>query len=300
MNKLRLTALFCLVSVPVFAGDLSPNPLEGQEPALSQPSDLTLSNFFTDGWNDPYERRVTPGGAPDMSLLHVTTNFLEREWRTDYYWQQNSPSDDTRNIQYLDSLIAYGLNRRLMIEGVGIYEWKNARGGGADTSGGAAAFVTRLQLVDVPGASYAFNLRVTTPDQGIKNKQTTISPALAGWNDLTSLGLKKVGLYYSLQEDAYAGPAAPGARHNDLTYAISLAKTWTDPETPFFGNFTTFAEFYGTTTLDGDNPTTALNVTPGFRVSLGHGNIIMGGVDLPLTHPHDFDATYRLTYILNF
>ncbi len=72
------------------------------------------------------------------------------------------------------------------------------------------------------------------------------------------------------------------------------------PKTPSFGNFTTFAEFYATSILDGSNPATEGNFTPGIRFTLGHGNVLMAGVDLPLSHPHDFDATYRLTYVLNF
>ncbi len=300
MKKTCVAALFLFVSLPVYAGDVAGSLLQDQRPAFSEPSNLTLSNFFTEGWEEGYDKRVTPGGAPDMSLLHVTTNFLEREFRADYYSQENTASDGTRNVQFLDGLIAYGLNRRFMIEALTDYEWKDARNGGMDTSGAGGAFVARVQLVDVPGASYAFNFRVTAPNDGIKVKQTTLSPALAGWQDLTGIGLKRMAIYYSIQEDAYAGPAAPGSKHNDLAYDVSLAKTWTEAKTPFFGNFTTFAELYGTTVLDGNDRTTEVNITPGIRFTLGHGNVLMGGVDLPLSNPHDFDATYRVTYIFNF
>lgn len=299
MKKPSLAALFILISLPALAGDVTESVIQNQTPAFSQPSNLTLSNFFSEGWDQPYDKRVTPGGAPDMALLHVQTNFLEREFRSDYYSQENTAADGTRNVQFLDGLIAYGLNRRIMLEVVSNYEWKNAREGD-DSSGAGGAAVARLQLVDVPGASYAFNFRASFPNQGINVKQTTLSPALAGWNDLTSIGLKRVGLYYSIQEDAYAGPAAPGSKHNDLGYDISLAKTWTDPKTPFFGNFTTFAELYATSNLDGAVHNTVLNVTPGIRFTLGHGSVLMGGVDLPVTNPHDFDATYRVTFIQNF
>ena len=44
---------------------------------------------------------------------------------------------------------------------------------------------------------------------------------------------------------------ASGETRNDLTYAVSLAKTWNDPDMPVFGNFTTFVELYNTTDLDG-------------------------------------------------
>jgi hypothetical protein len=292
--------LFLLISLRAFAGDVSESVIQNQTPAFSQPSNLTLSNFFTEGWNQPWEKRVTPGGAPDMALLHVGTNFLEREFRTDFYSQENTASDGTRNVEFLDGLIAYSFNRRFMLEVVSDYEWKNARDGGADSSGAGGAAVARLQLVDLPGASYDLNFRVSAPNDGIDLKQTELSPALAGWNDLSGIGLKRVGLYYSLQEDAYAGPGKPGTRHNDLAYAVSLAKTWTDPKTPVFGNFTTFAELYATTALDGTNPGTELNITPGIRFTLGGGSVLMGGVDLPLSNPHDFAATYRVTFIQNF
>jgi hypothetical protein len=300
MIKSHVTALLLLTSIPVFAGDASKSVIEGQTTASDQPSDLTLSNFFTAGWDDAYQKRVTPDGAPDMALLHVQTNFLEREFRFDSYSQQNVSGNKTRTVDFMDALIAYSINRRFMIEVVGNYEWMNAREGN-DSSGGAAALLTRLQLVDVPGTSYALNFRVSSPNDGIDVKQTIFSPSLAGWNDLTRFGLKKVGIYYDLQEETYAGPAKAGSKHNDLVYAASLAKTWTEPTTPVFGNFTTFVEFYGTTNLDGDESgNTAVDVTPGIRFTLGHGNVIMAGVDFPISSPHNFDTTYRLTYIINF
>ncbi len=118
---------------------------------------------------------------------------------------------------------------------------------------------------------------------------------------MTCIGLKRVGLYFSIGPETYAGPANAGQKHDDLVYDVSVAKTWTEPNVPGFGNFTAFAEFYNTTDLDGsENGNNAFNVTPGFRVTLFPKNILMGGIDLPLSNPHDFDLTYRLTYIINF
>ncbi len=293
--KICLTALFFLVSVPVFAEE---------PPAPAQPSNLTLGNFFTEGWDQDWVRRRTPGGAPDMSLLHVQTNFLEREFRTDYYSQQNTGGNKTGNVSFADALIAYGINRRFMIEVVGNYQWNNARPG-SDTSGAGASLVARLQLVDVPGASYAYNFRVSSPNAGIGNNQTTFSNALAGWHDLTPLGLKKVGLYYSIQENAYNGPAKVGSKHNDIAYAGALAKTWTDAHVPLLGSFTTFVEGYGTIDLDGNAHNKTFNVTPGIHTklghdSLGHEHVLMAGVDLPVGNPHQFNATYRITYVFDF
>src|SRR5262249_22104488 len=52
------------------------------EAAPQHLSDLTITNFFTEGWNQPWAKRKRY--TPDMALLKVTTNFLEREFRFDY------------------------------------------------------------------------------------------------------------------------------------------------------------------------------------------------------------------------
>jgi len=304
MMKPYLTALFLFICVPVFAEEPPAPVTQAQSSAPAQPSDLTLSNFFTEGWNQEWTHRQTPGGAPDMALLHVTTNFLEREFRFDYYSQRNKSSNSTHDVEFVDALVAYGINRRFMLEVVGNYEWDNAQTVGSSSSG-AAGLVGRLQLVDVPGSSLAFNLKVTSPFEGLTDKgtakATTIFPALAGWNDLTCYGLKKVGLYYSIGPETYAGPVQPGEKHNDLVYAVALAKTWTTRDVPFYGNFTTFVEWYATTNLDGDHTdSTTVNMTPGIRLHLTHNNVMIAGIDLPIASPHAFNETFRLTYIYDF
>lgn len=118
---------------------------------------------------------------------------------------------------------------------------------------------------------------------------------------MTRFGLKRVGLYYSLQEDTYTGPAN-GSKRNDLAYDVSVAKTWTDRDK---GNFTTFVELYATTNLDGPENErglhyTEVNVTPAIHYNLSRNNVLMFGVDLPVSNPHDFTKTYRLTYIYDF
>ena len=285
---------FCLAFI--LAGPVGAQTAEPSE----QPSNLTLSNFFTEGWNQEWTHRVNPEGAPDMSLLHVQTNFLEREFRFDSYNQQNLSNDSNKGTYFTDALVAYGINRRFMLEVVTNYEWKDPKGSD-NINGAGGALLGRVQLVDVPGSSYAFNVRVSAPNEGIGLEQTEFTASLAGWQDLTGLGLKRVGLYYSLQEDTYAGPAE-GAKRNDLAYDVSVAKTWTDRDK---GNFTTFVELYATTNLDGPANArglryTEVNVTPAIHYNLTRNNVLMFGVDLPVSSPHDFTKTYRLTYVYDF
>lgn len=296
-------AIVCASFLPVaavFAGSQDTIPLETGGASVETRTPLTLGNLFSEGWDQPWSHVSDPDAAPDMALLRVQTNFLEREFRFDFYSQQNPHNLAKRDVEFVDGLVAYSFNRRIMIEAVGNYEWDDYRVG-RDRNGGDGAFLGRLQLVDVPGASYAFSLRVTPPNDGIGGEQTNASFALAGWHDLTPLGLPRVGLYFHVQEETYIGPGVKGAKRNDMTYDISLAKTWVKPGVPVVGNFTTFVEGYGTTNLDGDKwGSTMVTITPGFRTTLWHNNVLMGGVDIPVTGPRPFDAIFRLTYIINF
>ncbi len=51
---------------------------EDQEHVDTEPSELTLLNFFSEGWDQDWVKRSRHGRTPDMALLRVTTNFLER------------------------------------------------------------------------------------------------------------------------------------------------------------------------------------------------------------------------------
>jgi hypothetical protein len=282
----------------------------GGRVAQADPPPLTLWNFWSAGWDEEFTRRSSEGRAPDLALLRVQTNFMEREVRINYFFQDNIHSKKRRNIQNLDYFIAYGFNRRFMLEVVGNYEWVEGRGKNLEVDGAAPQLVGRVQLISTPESSYSFNFRVISPNTGIGEHQTTLSYGLAGFEDLTErLTLYRVGLYYSVLFDTLAGSHDLGARQNDVQYDLTLAKTLTPPDTPLVGNFTLFVENFAQTDLDGDHVgRTLATITPGARFNLGKlpglkfglDNWLMGGVDIPVAGPKPWDATYRFTYIKNF
>jgi hypothetical protein len=284
------------------------NQQSGKGQAEGDPPDLTLWNFFSAGWDEEFTRRESEGRAPDLALLRVQTNFMEREFRTNYFFQNNIHSKTNKNLTDLDAFLAYAFNRRFMLEVFANYQWLDTRTG-HDLDGAAARLVGRVQLISTADSSYTFNFQVTAPNRGTGEHQTTFSYGMAGFEDLTKLGLYRVGLYGSFLFDSFAGPHAPGARLNDVQYDITIAKTWTDPRTPLIGNFTTFVENFAQTDLDGNNSGhTLVTITPGIRfnlgklpgIKLGLDNWLMGGVDIPVSGPKPWDATYRFTYIKNF
>jgi len=270
-----------------------------------EPPDLLLSTFFSDGWSSEWVKRSRKGRAPDMALLRVTTNFLERELRVDYAETSSvKNSSKVETSQLLTGLIAYGLNRRLMVEVITNYQWNDPPPGSTATkqngSGGAA--LARFQLADTYATSFAFQTKVAGPNRGIGQTATTVSPALAGFQDLqTFLGLERVGLYESIGLDSLTGPHATGSRTSAASFDVSLAKSWLEPAAFPVGNLTTFAELFATSDLNGPTPWhTVVTLTPGVRFWFARENSLTFGVDLPLSHPQPFSALYRVTYIMVF
>jgi hypothetical protein len=288
--------------------DEGPSRTAGRE--NRDPPNLTLGNFFSAGWNEEFTRRSSENRAPDLALLRVQTNFMEREFRINYVFVNNFRNKTQSNGNSEDAFIAYAFNRRFMLEVLENYQWFDGRGSTPDASGPTARLVGRVQLISTPESSYAFNFQWITPDPGLGIHQTNFSYGAAGFEDLTQrLGLYRVGLYYSALFESLEGPHALGAKQNDVQYDITIAKTLTPPDTPLIGNFTVFAETFAQTDLDGNHEgRTLLSLTPGVRFNLGKlkgpvfglDNWLMGGVDIPLAGPHPWDATYRLTYIKNF
>jgi hypothetical protein len=244
-----------------------------------------------------------------MALLRVQTNFMEREFRANYFLENNVASAATKNLTDFDALIAWSFNRRLMLEITGAYQWTDPRTGLGE-NGGTPGLVGRVQLVDTESSSYSFNVKVAAPNQELGVTQTTFSYGLAGFEDMAYwFGFKKVGLYYSFLFDTLDGPATAGAKHNDIGYDITLAKTVTDPETSLLGDLTFFVENYAQSDLDGShNGRTLVSITPGVRfnlgkcdrIKMGKDNWIMFGTDIPISDYKPWNALYRFTYIKNF
>jgi hypothetical protein len=85
MNLTRLISAVVLISIPAIAG-------EPATPAPSEPANLTLANFFTEGWNQPFRIYASPGGGEDVELIDDQTSLLTQEARIDYSSQQNDSS----------------------------------------------------------------------------------------------------------------------------------------------------------------------------------------------------------------
>jgi hypothetical protein len=291
----------CLLAVLALCGSvpLTATADDRENGRTGAAPDLSLSDFFSTGWDEPWEKRPRGDGTPDMSLLRVQTNFLAQLLRLDTFVETGMTAPGARRSEFVNGTIEYALSRRFMPAIFLSHQWLGeSQGRGKD--GAAGGFFGRLQLVDGQRSSLALNLKMALPNTDVGEHATIWSYALAGWADLATLGMGRTGLYWHLQHEMAGGPTAPGAARNDAAYALSLAASWTGPQAAL-GNLTTFAEAAGKTLLDGDHSgRTALTITPGFRFTLGGRHILMAGVDVPVAGPKAFGSLYRLTYIFNF
>jgi hypothetical protein len=304
MKLLKVTSAAIALSAwmlmaTMFAGDIGllsdPKSAASERPLI----DLTLTNFFSAGWNEAWQKMPHPDGAPDLTLLRVQSNLLLRSLRTDYFYERQLKSSGERDVQFVNQLVEYPFNRRLMLAVFGNYAWVDVLGDD-DREGTSYGALARFQLIDTPRTSYALNLRVAAPNHALGETLTTSSVSLAGWHDLTPLGLDRVGLYWHVQGETFTGPHALVAKQNDLTYAVSLAKTWTSPSAPL-GNLSTFFETFARTDLDGPRSgKTLVTLTPGLRFTVAHHHVFMAGLEIPVTEPRPYEQIVRVTYILSF
>jgi hypothetical protein len=212
----------------------------------------------------------------------------------------SSASTNTRNIQILRSSISYAFNRRFSLQLRNDYEWLNRRRNN-DESGDSFSPDAQFELIDTPSVKYAFHFRVITPDDSIGNKLTTLAPALAGWYDLSNLGLDRTSFYYSAQDKEFVGPANSGTRRNAFVGTVSLAKAWTRANPSGFGHFMTFVDVVDSYAIDGDvTDRNLVVVRPGLRINLWGNSVLMGAIDFPVVTTTNEDAVYRLAYIFNF
>ena len=196
--------------------------------AQQQLSDLTIGNFFSDGWNDNYALRQRDTGTPDYPLLRVQTNELLRLFRGNFYEQSNLNNATRKNLVNGDAFVDWAFNRRFMIELDGAYQWIDNRTTPA-ISGGNSYIMGRFKLVDTESSEISFFAKVITPNPSISVFDTQFTYGLTGFEDLSYwFCCDRVGLYYSFAFDNLAGPAAVGGA-SGITSNTTLASPKRSP-----------------------------------------------------------------------
>ncbi len=277
-----------------------------------EPSDLLLRDFFTSGWDEPFEERPREGRAPRFNLFKSRQGFLERIGFLGYAYT-NGQDGGGLNEHELSGGIEWAFDRRFQLGAESLYTWQRpTRPDSRRAEGLRWDFSTRLQLIDEADRAYNFQIHVVTPDNSLRASQTELSFALAGFEDLTeTFGLRRVGLYYDVEYVSLIGPRLAGPGPDDrgptglLRYDVSAAKTFVGPTVPLVADFTVFVEAFAETGLDGSRSgSTLVSLTPGLRFNpTGREEKawwVQAGVEFPLSGPRPFNERVHLAIVHDF
>jgi len=274
--------------------------LQAQEVSEKKP-DLTLSNFFSEGWKFTWweEPEQEPDQAPRFRLLKIPATVFEREVRMNYSFTNNGDSGKLDEHEY-ELEFEMPVSRRLLIE-VEPKVVSVSPDHGNDHSGfGDTSLITRVMLFETRNTTLLTILDTNFPtgneDIGLGSGMTTISPGIGMWRDL--------GRHFALH--GFFGLDIPVAGTTEETpdttviYGTALAKTLTSKDTPLFGNLTLFVELNGSSDVGSDNDITVVSILPGVRWNLGHEFWLMPGIEIPVIGRDEFDNRIWFSVLKDF
>ena len=279
-----------------------------------EPSDLTLWNFFSDGWDHRFEPRSRNDRAPRFHLYKVQQPFLDREIRFNHFFVKGADNGEVDDNE-LNAEIEIPFTRRFMLDFEPGYAWTDGDPELVTPNGPTLRFSTYLQLVDTTESTLNIQFRVIAPSPTViveltdidgvpipNDRQTGLVATIAGWQDLTRrFNLYRTGISYSVSHLTFVGPGNAGETRNALIYAAAVAKTFTPADRGYFKDFSIFLECQGITSLDGDDKgATDITFVPGLRWNLTREERpwwFMAGVELGSTEPRPFDYTLLFSLI---
>jgi hypothetical protein len=290
---------------------------EHEEEEEEEPSDLTLHNLFSEGWFERFHERSREGRAPRFHYFTTRQPTLEREIRFNYAFVDDEEQE--ADVHEIGLVGEWALNRRFSIELEPTYTWAFLHSEGRrDRSEAGFRAITFFQLVDTYCSALNVQFAVTLPPDAVEleegeeedifleqnHQQTFLSVALAGFQDLTDAGLYRVGVTSHLEYVGLVGPTFEETAHHFVTYGLTTAKTFTEPDFKGLADFTLFLETFGETELDGvHDGRTHVSLLPGLRFNVGSEEKpwwVMAGVQVPLTGPRPYDEIFRVTLIRSF
>src|SRR3990170_7031536 len=184
----KLIILMCSLSLFILFTSLLSALLQAEELSGKKP-DITLSNFFSEGWKFGQweEPEQEPDQSPRFRLLKIPATVFEREVRMNYSFTNNGDSGKIDEHEY-ELELEMPVSRRLLIE-VEPKVISVSPDHGNDHSGfGDTSLITRVMLFETRNTTLLTILDTNFPtgneDIGLGSGMTTISPGIGMWRDL--------------------------------------------------------------------------------------------------------------------
>ncbi|HHT9114686.1 MAG: transporter [Planctomycetes bacterium] len=285
----------CILFIGLHSALLQAEELSGKKP------DLTLSNFFSEGWKFGQwkEPEQEPDQSPRFRLLKIPATVFEREVRMNYSFTNNSDGGKLDEHEW-EFEFEMPISRRLLIEVEPTIVSISPKNDNNHNGFGDASFITRVMLLETRNTTLLSLLDVKIPtgneDLGLGSGMTTISPGIGMWRD--------IGGHFALQSflglDIPAGGKSDEDPDTTVNYGAALTKTVTPKDTPFFGNLTFFVEFNGSSDMGSNSDTTVVSILPGARWNLGRDFWLMPGVEFPITGRDEFENRIWFSVLKDF
>jgi len=257
------------------------------EPTRWRP--LSLSTFFTEGWDEPWASPVPgAGGAPRQGWLNAADGvFYRLVIGTFAYTNDLGEHGDG----YDGGATLYTpLSRRLEMRWDVPFVTSNEGATGSRHTGFGDFQVTpRFMLSETEVATQSFNLTFRTPTGDVDNGNSVaaIIPAYEFWSNWWQGLVVRGGASMSVPYN-HTGTREVGAR-TEFLGNLAAGYYFTPHDLTPVGDLVGYVAANVTQLTDGRGPaTTTLTLTPGFRSHLGANWYLLGGVELPTTQPEPF------------
>ncbi len=286
---------FYLLFIISFSPVLQAHEASGKRP------DLTLSNFFSEGWKFAWweEPEQESDQAPRFRLLKIPATVFEREVRMNYSFTNNGDSGKLDEHEY-ELELEMPVSRRLLIEVEPTVMSVSPNHGNNHSGFGDTSLITKVMLFETRNTTLLTILDIKFPtgneDIELGSGMTTISPGIGMWRDLG----RRFALHSFFGLDIPVSGTTEETPDTTVIYGTALAKTLTSKDTPFFGNLTFFVEFNGSSDVGSNNDITVVSILPGVRWNLGHGFWLMPGIEFPVIGRDEFDNRIWFSVLKDF
>jgi hypothetical protein len=257
---------------------------------------LTLSTFFSEGWNESWVPSPNgSGGAPRQGWINAMDGNM---YRLGFFTYAEGFNEAARNDAYLGSYTLYTpLSRRFeLITNIPFVVVNNISNGlptlnppggkvpssQSQTTFGDISFTPRVLLHETQDFTLTAETTVLVPtgNSPLEGK-TALIPAVGFWNNPAGGWAIRGGLACDIPLQGSAG--------DTLISQFAFGQTITDHDRPLLGDFTYYLSTVVSTPLSNGSQT-SVTLTPGIRTHLGNDWYFLAGLPIPVTRARTADV----------
>jgi hypothetical protein len=250
--------------------------------------ELSLSNFFTEGWEQAW---VSPpaggGGAPRQGWLNSFDGVFYRLGVATYGYAHNFLENRNQNSGLLQLYLPLNQRFEFRID-IPVVSNRGASGTEYETNFGDLQIVPRFLLSETRDVTQSFNVAFRAPTGSTSNVNgvAAITPTYEfwanWWQGLVLRGGAGFFVPYGHQSIDEVGVRA------SFIANVAAGYYFTPHSATPFGDLVFYLSTNLLQTIDGPSKNT-VTLTPGVRSHLGANWYLLGGVEVPVTSTKPFD-----------